>query len=159
MDELVEEFQRLIQQRSGNALAGSIELLLQQMEPDAADQLRLCAIPHQFNPSLLRVLAPSLDASQAEQRCAEFARLSIMIDRQPWLAMHDDARRYLFSVWLTPQNASDFASASARLVAHFDPSAADVSGEALEIIEHRRMFHLLGAGIHLSRDNLLLSLA
>lgn len=148
MSELIGEFRRLLEQSSGDPLQVSIELMLQQMAPSRAKQFRLCAIPHQFDPDIVRVLAPDLDAAQAEEICDEFAEFSIVMERQEGLVMHDEARRYLFSQWLRPENAAEFASASARLAEYFDQEGHKSSGEALEITQRRRMFHLLGIDQH-----------
>ncbi len=145
MDELLEEFQHLIDRLPGGTLAGGIELLLQQLEPDRAEQLKLCGIPHQFDPFILQALVPGLDSLQAEARCVEFSRLSIIIAHPEGLAIHDEARHHVFNDWLRAQHAPGFVVASARLVEYFDRMALEASGEALENIERRRMFHLVGA--------------
>ena len=145
MDELVEEFQHLLNQHQGQEITGSIELVLQQMYPDSAKLLRLCSIPHYFDPSILQVLKPGMAPNEARKRCAEFSGLSIIIEHHDALVMHDDARRYLFSIWLGTNNTPEFASASTRLVEHFEKLMQEVSGESLIQTERMKMFHLLGA--------------
>ena len=83
MDNLVKMLRQLAKQSDASkvgvsvkaparSLDGSIELLLQHIEPERAMQLRLCAIPHYFSSNILQALGPSLSASQAKMRCKEF---------------------------------------------------------------------------------------
>jgi tetratricopeptide (TPR) repeat protein len=143
MSELVARFQRLLAELPGRAPGSSIDLLLHTMDPESAAQLRLCAIPHAFTPSVLQALVPGLDAARAEQQCRAFGALSMVVAGPDGLAMHDEARRYLFTQWFRPEVAGDFAAASSRLVAYFEQATA-ATDQALEIVHRRRMFHLLG---------------
>jgi tetratricopeptide (TPR) repeat protein len=145
MDEVLREFQQLLEQLPKGDLASSLELLLYQLEPDSAEQLKLCAIPHQFNLDILPILVPELGTDQAQARCDEFAELAIITIDHDNLIIHDEARRYLFNQWLEPANRSTFIVASTKLVEYFDKHLTEVTDEQQEVIAHKRMFHLLGA--------------
>lgn len=146
MDELIAEFKALVDQLPNEGgLATSIGLLLQQMEARSAKLLKLCAIPHQFDLAILNILAPDLDTAEAEKKYIEFSELSLVKKSQEGLALHDEARAYLFSEWLKPQNVLEFTAVNARLSTYFEQCMAGASSEALENLEPRWMFHLLGA--------------
>lgn len=121
-----------------------VEVLLHLMDPASAKQLRLCAIPHQFNPGILQVLVPNMDMDLAEERCKEFSKLSIVLSGSDGWSIHDEARRNLFAQWFKPENIAEFAAASARLVAYFDQFSVNVQGQSQENVRRRRMFHLIG---------------
>ena len=140
----VAAFKRLLEALPAEQRGGGVELLLGQMEPQKARQLRLCAIPHSFDPELLHFLVLELDAEQARQRCAEFARLAIVIDLEGRFALHDDARSHLFQWWLQPQHHTEFVLASADLVRWFAQKMQEAFGENLEEVQDQYMFHLLG---------------
>jgi tetratricopeptide (TPR) repeat protein len=100
--------------------------------------LRLCAIPHGFNISILMALAPELGVDRAEEECLALSKLSIIktIPKNPVflpektphvfdpqedsLVIHSDARRYLFNDWLRKPNLGQFELASARMVDYYD---------------------------------------
>lgn len=143
---LLAEFQALTAQLSSTSPDDSVEFLLEQMEPDSAKSLKLCAIPHQIDTDVLQVLDPSLTAEQAAERCDEFAELAIMTFNPDGMALHDKARRQLFEQWLGPPTHPDFPAASGRLVTFFDAKAeATTSAGEVEILRIASMFHLLGA--------------
>ena len=145
MDDLLRQFESLLTQ-TGSGMAGSVELLLMQMEPEQARRLRLCAIPHQFDAATLRVLDPELSESGARETFQEFAGLSVVLKRgEAELALHDEARSYLFTQWLAPENLDAFRQASGRLVAHFERLAQVATGVDREAYERNRMFHRVGA--------------
>jgi tetratricopeptide (TPR) repeat protein len=145
VSDLFAQFQNLIAALPEQERAGSIEMLLHQMEPSSAQLLRLCAIPHQFNTSIMQVLVPDLTTPKAEEHYAIFSKLSCVIPGPKHLALHDDARQYLFGQWLKTEVITEFASASLLLYRYFDKVAGQASGQALDTIKRRRMFHLLGA--------------
>ena len=145
MGEPGEDFRRFVEELKAQGPNNSVDLLLRHMEPEVADRLRLCSIPHQFDPEILRVLSPELDADTARDSCEEFARLSIVIPGQGELALHDQPRRYLFSRWLSDPGRSRFRSASARLAKHFEERLSAAGGESREFLECEQVFHLIGA--------------
>src|SRR5437868_5550387 len=110
----------------------SVELLLQQMEPEAARRLRLCAIPHEFCPSLLQVLEPNLNRSQAEMCCKEISRLSVTTSSGDGLALHEDTRRYLFAQWIALPADAEFIAVCWRLVRYFEAQAEKFVGVELD---------------------------
>ena|SRR5436309_7812104 len=67
----VDHFKQLLGE-SEKGPGRSVELLLRQIEPDRARVLRLCAIPHEFDVSILRALAPDLSEEEASKYCDAF---------------------------------------------------------------------------------------
>jgi tetratricopeptide (TPR) repeat protein len=123
----------------------AIELLLQSMEPESARYLRLCAIPHQFNVNVLRALDPALDEDAAQALYEEFSRLHVVAISPDRMALHDDARRYLFNRWIGPPTDEEFTAASARLAEYFEGRMKETQGEMSAVIQQHWMFHLIGA--------------
>ena len=145
MDDLLAEFQRLVADLPGTGLIGALTLLERQLEPEVAQQLRLCAIPHQFDERLLMVMTPELDEAKARVLCVDIGQLSVVLSRGESYALHDEARDHLLAWWLREEQAESFARVSARLADHFDRRARDTSEGAREHAERQRMFHRLGA--------------
>jgi tetratricopeptide (TPR) repeat protein len=141
------EFQRLVDESSGNPDANPIvDLLLAGMEPTAAHHLRLCAIPHQFDLPIFRLLAPELDPGTAERRFEELSRLSLVIRRDSGFALHDEPRRYLFQKWLK-EHRREFILVNATLVKFFRDVQAPDNPYAREFAARKLMFHLLGSNL------------
>jgi tetratricopeptide (TPR) repeat protein len=145
VDDLIGEFRQFLARGGASGAAASIEALLQIMPEDAANQLRLCAIPHEFNAAILRVLAPQLDDVRAQTRYEEFAQLSCVIQAPDGLSLHESTRRELFAQWLKPARAVTFQAVSARLIAYFDGQVVSDTAATREAVAHKRMFHGLGA--------------
>ncbi len=150
MAEPLEKIQQLLAELAQQGPGASVELLLRQLGDTSAQQLRLCAIPHQFDAQILRALAPEVSAEEAQERCERFAQLSMVTERGGALALHDEPRRHLFRQWF--EREAEFQAASARLVEYFDAQIAQLGetkasadGEPLEEAGRRRMFHLIGA--------------
>ena len=143
MSDVLRQFDALL---AGLSAGGSsIEALLMLMPPEPAAQLRLCAIPHEFNPSVLRVLVPGLEVAAAEGRCEEFGGLSCVIAAPTGLALHHATRSELFRAWLRPERVEEFRQASARLVASQNGAPSAAPSAEYEVRQHSRMFHMLGA--------------
>jgi tetratricopeptide (TPR) repeat protein len=115
------------------------------MEPAAAHAFRLCAIPHIYDQEILRLLLPSHDASEAEQRCTEFASLSAVTPVADGWSVHEKWRKDIFQSWLSADNRAEFASVSRRLADFFHASSETTEGAARETARRRGMYHLLGA--------------
>ncbi len=145
MIDLVERFKLQSERSAESGPGGSIESLLEQLEPQSARYLRLCAIPHQFDPDILRVLAPELNPGQVETYCEEFSSLPVITFNQDGMAFHDKARHYLFQHWLDPPVSKDFVGASGRLAAYFAKRYEVSQGEQQKNYTIRRVFHLVGA--------------
>ncbi|MCP4261762.1 MAG: tetratricopeptide repeat protein [Planctomycetes bacterium] len=144
MDDSLRQFKQLLNQITGKGLAGSIDSLILQMEPDEREHFKLCAIPHQFDLSTLMAIAPDLEEEQAKNQYKEFSGLSIILSLRDELAMHDEARLHLFNQWLDPKNAVEFTTANERLVSYYEKRATEATGVVLHNIENNLMFHLLG---------------
>ncbi|SRR6266545_1943583 len=152
MDKRLEEFQQLLNELSAKGSGGAVDLLLKQMDPDEARCLRLCAIPHEFDVSILRTLAPELSDAQANKYFDAFSKLSLIAKRNESLAMHEESRRYLFDQWLEPGRQAEFGAASRRLTEYFAAQATQLqtitATETSDVVERamrNRMFHLIGA--------------
>jgi len=139
----LDDFQRLIAQTSGDPTRAGIEFLLLQMEPTTAKHLRLCAIPHQFDLNIFKLLMPEGDPLEIERRYQEFSKLSLVTHQGNTLALHDQARKCLFGQWLTEKD-SDFKTANARLVRHFAATAGGQSSYDSAYSRRQRMFHMIG---------------
>jgi tetratricopeptide (TPR) repeat protein len=139
--DLVAQFAALIEQHA--AEGASIDLVLGQLERDEAALLRKAAIPHQFNPEVLRVLEPSLTEEQADARFRRFTRLSTVISTPDGAALHDNARQQLFATWLAPDCLAELADISSRLLGYCEQlmDAADVVSR--EKLRRRYIFHFV----------------
>lgn len=147
VDNLLADFQDVMTRLASEGPGGSIELLLEEMEPESARHLRLCAIPHQFDPDILSALDPELDTKHAAAFCEEFGKLPVVTFNPDGMALHDKARRHLFQQWISPPVVPDFKTASQRLVNHFEgrlEKAAEPS-TAAALLRVNWIFHLLGA--------------
>jgi tetratricopeptide (TPR) repeat protein len=142
-NKLVADFQRLLNDTRADGAESALFLRL--MEPKVAEQFRLCAIPHQFDARMLRVLDPDLDEEQARRRCDEFSRLSAVTPVGDTWAIHDKWRHEIFANWLRAEDYPEFQSASRRLADFFDMQVNETSGEAQASALRSRMYHLLGA--------------
>jgi tetratricopeptide (TPR) repeat protein len=151
MDKRLEEFQRLLKELLAKGPGGTVDLLLQQMDTNQARCLRLCAIPHEFDVSILRALAPDLSEEQATNYCEAFSKLSLVSKSGESLAIHEESRRYLFDQWLDSERRVEFRAVSVRLSEYFGELAAQLKTEATEKSDavertlRKRMFHLIGA--------------
>jgi tetratricopeptide (TPR) repeat protein len=152
MDKRLEEFQRRLEELSAKGPGATVDLLLQQMDTDQARCLRLCAIPHEFDISILRAVAPDLSDEQVREYCDAFSKLSLVVKSGESLAIHDESRRYLFDQWLGSERQAEFRAASARLSEYFAALSARLKTEAgtegsdaVERTLRKRMFHLIGA--------------
>jgi tetratricopeptide (TPR) repeat protein len=152
MDKRLEEFQLLLNQTSARGAGAAVDLLLGQMHTDQARCLRLCAIPHEFDVSILRALAPELSEEQAREYCEAFSKLSLVAKHGESLAIHEESRRYLFDQWLEAERETEFRDASARLSEYFAALSERLKTEtttersdAVEQVLRKRMFHLVGA--------------
>ena len=152
MDKRLEEFQQLLNELSAKGRGATVELLLRQMDSGQARCLWLCAIPHEFDVSILRSLAPDLNEEQARSYCEALSKLSLVGNRDESFAIHDEPRRYLFDQWLDSGRLAEFRSASARLTEYFGALGAQLKEEsateksdAVERAIRNRMFHLVGA--------------
>lgn len=147
VDNLLADFQALTTRLASEGPAGSVEFLLEQMEPESAMHLRLCAIPHQFDAEIMQALDPTLDTRRADLYCEEFSKLPVITFNHDGMALHDKARHLLFQQWIQTPISPEFKTASERLVNYFDDCARNTkeSESALKLIRVSWVFHLLGA--------------
>ena len=146
------ELQQLLKELGTASPGGIVEVLLRQMDPEQARHFRLCAIPHEFNYELLRVLSPDLTEAQARAAYEKFSTFSTIASHDDTLVMHDESRRHLFQRWLDPESGPEFEAASQRLVNYFDGQLAQFRHEGVAEksdaggnVRRHRMFHLIGA--------------
>jgi CarD family transcriptional regulator len=130
-----------------NSLDYHVELLLEQMKPESAKLLRLCAIPHSISASILQVLEPTVSLSEAAELCTFYSTFSFLSPNDDGLMMHDEMRHYLFSRWISPSITSDFIKANTRLVEYFEHSTKEATGVQLEALQRQRLFHMFGANL------------
>lgn len=109
--------------------------------PSAGALLRRCAIPHEFDRALLRRLG-DLDESQADERYAQFAELSLMQIGDGTLSMHEQWRKPLWHWWLDVARRGEFTAVNEVLVEWF-AAPASLTGD--DPVARRRMFHLIGS--------------
>lgn len=137
-------FKQLLEGAGSSSADASCELLLAQLEPALAQCFRLCAIPHQFDRALLKVLLPASGEAQIQAFCESLSRLALVNVRSDGLALHDTARSYLFGKWLE-QNRQEFREANARLRDHFESHLTGTAGQEQIDALRQRMFHWIGA--------------
>jgi tetratricopeptide (TPR) repeat protein len=124
-------------------IGGTVELLLRTLDPNLARLIRLAAIPHRFDPEVIRVLEPTLPAEAAKQYFETISSLSVAIPAESGTAWHDEPRRYLFSEWLAHEVRAEFTATSARLADYFGALMETASEDERRIYGHRQMFHSL----------------
>jgi tetratricopeptide (TPR) repeat protein len=145
MSDFAAKFQRLADDLAKSS-SQEADLLLLQLGGGLARRMRLCAIPHTFDATVLRVLDPSLDPLEAEETLQAFQELPAIMHLTDCLALHDVVRRQFFMQWLAPECKAEFTAASRRLAEFFRPQPED-SAVARGTKEHSRLFHLLGADL------------
>ena len=144
MNDTFEEYRALIEAMP-SGLAGSIELLLREMEAGDAMALRLAAIPHNLDAEILGVLLPELQSHEIDRLCDELANLSFMNQIAGTTLMHDEVRGYLFDQWLLKDKGKDFRDISARLVNYFEAREGDHTTEQEVGAQLQAIFHQMGA--------------
>lgn len=145
----VEEYRRLLSGLPGG-LASSIELLAGQLSDRAERLLRLSAIPHSIDMEVASVLAPDIAPADLEQTAEELRELSFVIRTSEGAMLHDEVRRYLFGQWLDAYKTDAekwglFKTVSARLADYYGSLREKSVGEASDVAERQRIFHLIGA--------------
>jgi len=143
MSDVFLRFQESLGRISPTVEGSRVEILLKLLEPKIAQLLRLCAIPHEFDPHLLSVLSPGL--SNTDQLFEKLARIPFVTLMTDEAVMHDQIRRELFSFWLKEGNRISFASTSQRLSEHFEAKMSSADGWQRQRLAMNRMFHLIGA--------------
>lgn len=141
-EELFDDLRRELERFSGGGDGDGVEFLLGQLDDDEARVVRLCAIPHQFAPELLAVLATDIDAERRAEIYEELADLSLVVKGDGGLALEEDAREYLFKQWLE-SGLEEFKAVSGRLAEYYGSGRAELAGAGQAEVEH--MFHLVGA--------------
>lgn len=142
--DIIADFRKLLASVPTDPDARTTELLVQGLDLEEGELLRRCAIPHQFDLTIVAVLAPELSQDERRRCYDSFTQLPIVTPAVETLAMHDRSRKYLFQKWLEPEQQTEFAAISARLAEFFSKQegAASVTQESFP---RRRMFHLIGA--------------
>jgi tetratricopeptide (TPR) repeat protein len=142
--DLVERLRLLVEPAGGDQRSATGALLAALSNEDARC-LRLCAIPHEFDLMVLRVLAPELRENEARERLAGISALSCVRTAPDGFALHDATRRELFDGWLRDGPRAEFEGASRRLAAHFESAVVDEGKGRHDDYVYAHVFHLLGA--------------
>lgn len=145
MTSFLEEFRRELQALPPGEVGAAVELLAASLDSGTGRMFRLSAIPHQFTLDLLPVLDLSLTPREAIEAGEKLLTLSVILPGDHEFAVHDDVRDYLFRQWLHPANAAEFASVSERLVAYFAKQLEHPGDQCPQLLQHRMMFHRVGA--------------
>src|ERR1051326_401316 len=145
MSELVSEFLSLIEKYQVTTPTGRLDALLDQVKPEKANYFKLCAIPHQFSPTILLNLVPELATKErAASVCREFGEFpAVRTFGNDLNEIKDDARSYLFKQWLQSDREDEFKRASQHLVEYFkqpDDSDSSLPRAATRI---NYIFHLI----------------
>lgn len=144
MSDIIKEFEKLLNKISDQGLGGNVDLLLNEMDNESAEHLRLCAIPHQFDDKILSVLLPKLDKEQIKIVFQELEELSVVLVFESEAVLHEEVREYLFRKWFSSEYVSQFQTVSGNLAEYFKKKAKEFSGLKKENYENSYMFHLLG---------------
>lgn len=143
MNDVFSKFQESLGKLSPVVEGSRVEILLRLLEPEISRLLRLCAIPHEFDPCLLPILSPGL--ANAEQLFEKLTRIPFITITTEDAAIHDQIRRELFNSWLKAENKDSFAPVSKRLASYFETRMSSVDGRQRQRFAMKRMFHLIGA--------------
>jgi tetratricopeptide (TPR) repeat protein len=146
----LQAFQRLVE-RQPEGPAFSIELLISQLRPPAADLLRLAAIPHAIDREIAAVLLAGVAPEDVDRAWAEIQRLSCVSAVGPSVSLHDEARRYLLGQWIAAREADaerwrTFREVNARLAACYEGRRGALAGQARDNAERSEIYHRLAAG-------------
>ena len=146
-DSTLEEFRRLLGELPPGP-GGSVELVLSLLRPDAAELLRLAAIPHLVDRTVAAILMPDLSGERLDEAVAELLELSFVRADGAGGSLHDEARRYLLGQWIAARDADPgrwrrFREANARLADYYAglrERGADAAAERSEV------YHRIAAG-------------
>jgi tetratricopeptide (TPR) repeat protein len=141
MRDLLAQFSAIVEQSAATSTS-SVELLVDQLGHEG-ELVRRCAITHQFTPAVLRVLDPSLDPAEAEERYRRLARLSLVMRSPDGMALHDRAREQLFRDWLAADRLPQLREISRRLATYLGELVDDAVGAEREKLSRRHLFHLI----------------
>ena len=145
MSDLVQEFSDFIKKYELNKPAGVLQATLAGMSSEKANQFKLCAIPHQFDASILMALVPDLDHQTATSRCQEFAANASVRSYGASFVISEEIRNPLFKEWLEPDRRAEFVEANKRLVDYFSRQAGQTEGIDADTNRLNRVFHQIGA--------------
>lgn len=143
MDDFLAQFKALVS-GSDQGIGGTVDRLIQAMEPEAGKLFRLCGIPHQVDWRILQVLNPSLTEENAKRLFQEFSGSSLMVFLEDSISFHDEVRPRLFQAWLKPEHEAEFQSVSRRLAGYFEKLTEAAEGAAKSSLASRAIFHLIG---------------
>jgi len=143
---LLAELQRLSEAASQESAAPTADLgiafLARQLPERTQRHLQLVAIPHHFDPAIVRALDPSATLADAVETCDTLIRVALATELDGALRLHDQVRRVLFEQWLARFASPEFQTANRRLEELFGAPADGADPTAL--MKHR-VFHAVGA--------------
>ncbi len=149
-DDTLEAFRRLLGALPSGP-GGGIELVISQLPAEAAELLRLGAIPHAVDRDVAAVLLPDSAAEAIDRAVAELLRLSFVTSDGTVGTLHDEARRYLLGQWFASRESDPvawqrFRETNARLAGHYAACRRELAGQAEDAAERSEIYHCLAAG-------------
>jgi tetratricopeptide (TPR) repeat protein len=154
-DDTLEAFRRML----GTLPAGpgrGVELVISQLPPEAAELLRLGAIPHSVDRGVAAVLRPDTPPDVLDKAVAELLKLSFVTSDGQSGSLHDEARRYLLGQWIdAPADSAQgqsFREVNSRLAAHYADRKGTLTGQAKDVAERSEIYHRLAAGEPMAFD-------
>ncbi|PWT95486.1 MAG: hypothetical protein C5B55_01205 [Blastocatellia bacterium] len=145
MSQVLQGFTSFLQKYELDSPGGLFQASLDQMSPELAHHLRLCAIPHLFSPRILMLLVPGLSKEKAIEECNFFNELpSVRQYASSLFAFGEDVRSYLFKQWLAEYPNEEFITANRRLTDHFASGPIEEGADA-DSLRINRVFHEIGA--------------
>jgi len=123
------------------------DLVLMQLDPQPAQLLELCAIPHLFDHDVVRVLDPRAPVDVVDSFMDEVQSLPSIRQIGDCFAIHDIVRGQLFERWLQPERHREFVEASRRLAEHYETASHGGNQAQAEANEPAVMFHRMGVDL------------
>lgn len=128
-------------------IGNSIELFLSSVGEKARHRVRLCAIPDRFDVDVLGILETGLNDDETVRYFDMMSGLSIVSVVEGYGIVHDEARRHIFSWWLSQEPGGGFQEVSKRLAQYFAERAEALVGFAKNEAWRQYIFHLTGADL------------
>jgi len=124
-----------------------LDEIMARAEPDVAEAIRFCAIPHWFNEEIIAWLRG--EGVKPSQRSGEIlATLTELTFVGPYhergWAYHENVRDLLLRRW-RERDGEEFQELSGRAAEYFGQKAEAATGEECDEWERERMYHLLVA--------------
>jgi tetratricopeptide (TPR) repeat protein len=145
---MTEMLERIIPEMSEEEVLGLIlDEIMARAEPDVAEAIRFCAIPHWFNEEIIawlrgEGLKPSRRSREILAALTELTFVGPYYERG-W-ACHESVRDLLLHRWWE-RNGEEFKELSGRAASYFGQKAEAATDEERDEWEREQMYHLLVA--------------